>query len=57
LGENDDLPDFGDLAERPDDMCDHRLTTDRHKRLPRHPEMRGHRIDAGALPCQHDGGP
>jgi hypothetical protein len=57
LGENDDLPDFGDLAERPDDLCDHRLSADRDKRLPRLPKMRGQRINAGALPCQNNGRP
>jgi hypothetical protein len=57
LGQNNDLPDFSNLAECADDMCDHRLTADRDKRLPRLTKMRGQRINAGALPCQNDGGP
>jgi hypothetical protein len=57
LGENNDPPDFGNLAERPDHMCDHRLTANRDKRLPRLTKMHGQRINAGALACQNDSGP
>jgi hypothetical protein len=57
LGENNDLPDFGNPAERADHMCDHWFTANGDERLPRLTKMRGQRIDAGALPCQNNSGP